>query len=390
MFSAVETPISDEDVAFSPRETMALGSRLSRPGTSDRPGTGAKGRSLGGLSSTDSSIRFEDGGPGLALDGIGGIGLVGPDPMNMVSAVTAGRQEQETVVFLLDVSNSMAGNYRRSVFGREWFKKLKRAKRSIISSLYKLRSDEDKFYLVGFGSGFKVFHEEPLVVNESNLMEATKFVQGLDAATHQERTNLYGALMSALEVDPTRIIVVSDGLPTAGVVSITNILKGVKQKAKGVRIYTFATNLGGQGKAMALLSRIAKETSGRFSNDKMGMPRGIAVNSAGHVYVADTRVNVFDNSDRRIRSFGSHTIKLAIGPSDDVHLLFYPGARQSGFGALGVCRSDGTQLKSFATYGHMLRQLYEPWDVAADSKGRTLRILSPTGQTLKNLTLKKK
>jgi len=28
--------------------------------------------------------------------------------------------------------------------------------------------------------------------------------------------------------------------------------------------------------------------------------------------------------------------------------------------------------------------------VVKDSKGRTLRILSPTGQTLKNLTLKKK
>ena len=370
MFSAVETPISDEDVAFSSRGTMASGSSISKPGRSDRPGPGGKGRSLGGLSTIKSSVTPGDGGSGLALAGIGGFG-VGPDPMNMVPAVTSGRQDQEIVVFLLDISNSMEGNYRRSVFDREWSKKLKRAKRSIISSLHRLRPDEDEFYLVAFSSDFKVFREEPVSVSESNLMEATEFVEELHPAIHQERTNLYGALMSALEVEPTRVILVSDGLPTEGVVSIRNILKGVKQKSKDASIYTFATNLGGREEARALLSRIAKETSGRFSNDRMGTPRGIAVNSAGHVYVADTRVNVFDNAGDHVRSFGSHTMKLAMGTSDDIHLLFYPEAKSSGFGALGVCRADGTQLKSFGAYGYEPRRVYEPWDIAADSKGRT-------------------
>jgi hypothetical protein len=370
MFSAVETPISDEDVAFSPRGAMASGSSISKPGTSDRPGPGGKGRSLGGLSTIRSSVTAGDGGSGLALAGIGGFGA-GPDPMNMVSAVTSGRQDQETVVFLLDISNSMEGNYRRSVFNREWFKKLRRAKQSIISSLHRLRPDEDEFYLAAFSSDFKLFREEPVTVSESNLMEATEFVQELRPATHQERTNLYGALISGLEVEPTRVILVSDGLPTEGVVSIRNILKGVKQKNKDASIYTFATNLGGREEAQTLLSRIAKQTSGRFSNDKMGSPRGIAVNSAGHIYVADTRVNVFDDAGEHIRSFGSHTMKLAMGTSDDIHLLFYPEARSSGFGALGVCRADGTQLKSFGAYGYEPQRVHEPWDIAADSKGRT-------------------
>jgi hypothetical protein len=371
MFSAVETPISDADVVFSPRGTMVSGSSISKPGTSGISGTGMRGRGLGGLSTIESSAAIGDGFSGPDLSGIGGLGLVGPDPMDMIPAVTFGRQDKETVVFLLDISNSMEGNYNRSVFNREWFKKLKRAKRSIISSLYKLRPDEDKFYLVAFSSDFKVFHEEPAVVNESNLMEAAEFVQELHPATHQERTNLYGALMSALEVKPTRVILVSDGLPTEGVVSVRNILKGVKQKNNDARIYTFATNLGGKEEAQTLLSKMARDNSGRFSNDKMGLPRGIAVNSAGHIYVADTRVNVFDDAFHHIRSFGSHTIKLAIGPADNVHLLFYPDVRSSGFGALGVCRADGTQLKSFGAYGYEPRRVYEPWDIAADSEGRT-------------------
>ena len=112
----------------------------------------------------------------------------------------------------------------------------------------------------------------------------------------------------------------------------------------------------------------------------MGLPRGIVVNSAGQIYVADKTVNVFDDLGNHSRSFGSHTIKLAIGPSDDIHLLFFPSAKSSGFGALGICRADGTQLKSFATYGYMPQQVYEPWGIAVDSKGRTYVVSARTNK----------
>ncbi len=371
MFSAVDMTESDTDLAFSPRETMAMGSGLKKPGVSNRPGASKPGRGLGGLSTIQSSATAGDGFSGISLGGLVGQGLVGPDPMDMVSAVTMDRNPQETVVFLLDISNSMEGNYEREVYDREWSKKLKRAKHSIISSLYNLRKDKDKFYLVAFSSGFKLFNEKPVTVDESSLTEAIKFVEELRPTTHRERTDLYSALVSALEVKPTRIIVVSDGLPTEGVVSVKNILNGIKQKNKGARVYTFATNLGNRPEARVLLSKMAKDNDGKFRNDKMGLPRGIAVNSAGDIYVADVTIKVFDSNTKYIRSFGSHTIKLATGPSDDIHLLFFPSASLSGFGALGVCRSDGTQLKSFSSHGYLPRQVHEPWDVAADSKGNT-------------------
>lgn len=372
MFSAVDVTESDSDLAFSPRETMAMGSGLNKPGVSSRPGASRPGRGLGGLSTIQSSAAAVDGFSGISLGGLVGQGLVGPDPMDMVSAVTFDRKPQETVVFLLDISNSMEGNYQRGVYNREWSKKLRRAKHSIISSLYNLREDKDKFYLVAFSSDFRLFNEKPVTVDKSSLAEAIKFVEELRPTTHRERTDLYSALVSALEVKPTRIIVVSDGLPTEGVVSVKNILNGVKQNNKnGARIYTFATNLGNRPEARVLLSRMAKDNGGNFRNDKMGLPRGIAVNSAGDIYVADVTVKVFDSNTKYIRSFGSHTIKLATGPSDDIHLLFFPSASLSGFGALGVCRSDGTQLKSFSSHGYLPRQVYDPWDVAADSKGNT-------------------
>jgi len=371
MFSAVEVAESDSDAAFSPRDDMAMGSGVRKPGLSEHSGASAPGRGLGGLSSIQTSATSGDGFSGISLGSLVGQGLAGPDPMDMVSAIITDRKPQETVVFLLDISNSMEGNYQRGVYNREWFKKLKRAKRSIISSLYRLRSEEDKFYLVAFSSDFRLFNEKPVVANKSSLDEAVKFVEGLRPTTHRERTDLYSALVSALEVKPTRIIVVSDGLPTEGVVSIKNILNGVRQKNKGARIYTFATNLGNRAEARVLLSKMAKDNGGDFRNDKMGLPRGIAVNSNGDIYVADITVNVFDKDANYMRSFGSHTIKLATSPVDDIHLLFFPGATSSGFGALGVCRADGTQLKSFASHGYLPRQVHHPWDVAADSKGNT-------------------
>jgi tetratricopeptide (TPR) repeat protein len=371
-FSAVNTPVSDaDDLRFSPHETMAYGSGINRPGTSDRYGMGSGNKDMGGLSTLRSSVGLDDGMGGVDLGGIGGRGLVGPDPMDMVSAVTFGRQEQEKVVFLLDISNSMEGNYNRGVYNREWFKKLKRAKISIISSLNSLREGQDYFYLAAFSSNIKLFREELVEANQANLAEARQFIQELRPTSHRERTNMYDALMAALETEPTRIILVSDGLPTEGVVSVRNILKGVNQKNEGTRIYTFATNLGGQEEAQVLLSKMARDNSGRFRNDKMGMPKGIAVNSKGNIYVADITVNVFSDEGNPIKSFGSHTIKLAIGPSDDVHLLFFPDARSSGFGALGICRFDGTQLKSFSSHGYLPRQVYEPWDIAVDSNGNT-------------------
>jgi sugar lactone lactonase YvrE len=364
-------PDSNTDMVFSPNDSKALGSSIMKPGAADSSGTAAVGKGLGGLSTIKSTTAFGDGVSGVDLGGIGRVGLIGPDPLDMVPAITAGRQDNEIVVFLLDVSNSMEGNYNRGVYNREWFKKLRRAKRSITSSLYKLREEEDKFFLVAFSSGFRLFHEEPVMANDANLTKAVKFIQELRPTSHRERTNLFNALVTALKVKPTRIILVSDGLPTEGVVSIRNILKGVKQKAKGTRIYTFATNLEGSEEAQVLLSKLARDNSGRFVNDRMGLPRGIAVNSDGYIYVADRTVNVFDSEHNRIRSFGSHTIKLAIDNSNDIHVLFFPSVRSSGFGAVGVSRADGTQLKSFAAHGYLPRQLHEPWDIAADSKGNT-------------------
>lgn len=374
MSTAAELTDPDSDMTFSPRMTMATGSDLSKPGLTNLPGSSSPGSGMGGLSTIQSSAAAGDGFSGVSLGGLIGQGLLGPDPMDMVSAVTFDRKPQETVVFLLDISNSMAGNYQRGVYNREWFKKLKRAKRSIISSLYKLRTDEDKLYLAAFSSDIRLFNEKPVVANQSNLAEATKFVEELRPTSHRERTNLYKSLMSALSVKPTRIILVSDGLPTAGVVSVKNILNGVKQKNNDARIYTFATNLGSKPEARVLLSKMARDNDGKFTNDEMGLPRGIAVNSAGDIYVADVSIKVFNKDGNYIRSFGSHAIKLATGFSDDIHLLFFPSARSSGFGALGVCRSDGTQLKTFASHGHLPRQLHHAWGVAADSKGNTYAV----------------
>jgi DNA-binding beta-propeller fold protein YncE len=151
-----------------------------------------------------------------------------------------------------------------------------------------------------------------------------------------------------------------------------SILRDVRQRNKGTRIYTFATNLPfREEKARKFLSLLATQNSGRFSDDRMGLPRGLALGADGHIYIADSTVKVFSNSGRHVRSFGPNTIKVAVANSGDVHLLFYQHIADSGFGALGICQADGTQLDCFAEYGFMPQQMDMPWGMAVDSQKRT-------------------
>ena len=334
---------------------------FSRGGTTkSRPG-GKRGLSLVQRTTTS----------GLETDLIGGIArapTVVFDPLQMSMAVTSNRLEKETVIFLLDVSNSMEGNYGRYALNAEWNKKLRRAKNSIITSISRLRPENDSFNLMIFSEESQNFRASPVQYGDRIAEEVVSFIESLKPASHQKRTNLFAALSRALAMSPTRIILVSDGLPTTGVTGMNNFLHGIKAQNKHQsRIYTFAINLGNNPEARYLLTQLATRNGGFFRDDEMGHPRGISIGNDGNIYVADGEVRIFAPSGKRLASFGSLVAKITVSPQGEIHLLMY---HARGRAALGVYDKQH-HLTQFAGYGIGRGLVSHPFSVAASSSRHT-------------------
>lgn len=307
----------------------------------------------------------------LETDLIGGIASTPAvifDPLQMSMAVTSNRLQKETVIFLLDVSNSMEGNYGRYALNAEWNKKLKRAKSSIITSISRLRPENDSFNLMIFSEESQNFRDAPVQYGERIGEEVVSFIEGLNPASHQKRTDLFAALSCALAMSPTRIILVSDGLPTTGVTGMSNFLHGIKTQNKHKsRIYTFAINLGNNPEARYLLTQLATRNGGFFKDDEMGQPRGISIGNDSNIYIADGEVRIFDPSGKRLDSFGSLVAKITVSPQGETHLLMY---HARGRAALGIYDKQH-HLTQFAGYGIGRGLVSHPFSVAASSSGHT-------------------
>ncbi len=318
------------------------------------------------------SLVHDTGTSGLNTDLIGKLDITPAaifDPLGMSRAIiTSNRLQKETVIFLLDVSNSMEGNYSRYALNAEWNKKFKRAKRSIITSISRLRPGNDSFNLVMFSEESQNFRDAPVEYDERVGGEVIEFIEGLNTVSHQKQTDLFAVLSLALAMSPTRIVLVSDGLPTTGVTGMSNFLLGIRtQNKRKARIYTFAMNLGNNPEARYLLTQLSTQNGGLFNNDEMGQPRGISIGNDGNIYVADGEVRIFDPFGKKLDSFGSLVAKIAISQQDEIHLLMY---HVRGRAALGVYDKHH-HLTQFAGYGIGRGLVSHPFSVAVDSKGRT-------------------
>lgn len=185
------------------------------------------------------------------------------------------------VAFVIDISGSMDEDYlvedkepESSEKGgtgvakkKEKRKKSKKtkiqvAREELISVLGGIK-DGTHFNIIKFNGTFAPWQQQLVGMNDAVRSEAIDFVKGLGAGGE---TNVFDTLMFALSLqDVNTIYFLSDGAPTAGMITATDqILARIAEanRVKKVKVYTIGFHLNPE--AEALMQALAEQNYGRF------------------------------------------------------------------------------------------------------------------------------
>lgn len=162
------------------------------------------------------------------------------DKLGIIEFIEEAEGPQQ-VVFCLDVSASMqAAGLRKLELGIEAIKEA-------LSSL----DEDDSFNIITFHANAKMGKGKLAPVTEKNVETVSKYLDRFtpERIANSQGTNLLEAIETALEVNPSIIVLVTDGLPAAGPygnieVDATKILETVKAKnVNNASIYLVALEI---------------------------------------------------------------------------------------------------------------------------------------------------
>ncbi|MFH1831193.1 MAG: VIT domain-containing protein [bacterium] len=155
----------------------------------------------------------------------------------------------KNIVFVVDRSGSMCG------------KKIEQAKQALVFCLERLNTN-DNFNIISFDDRLDMYKSGLVQATPENIKNARVFVD-----TIQDRgcTDINTALTEALKQlpdskNPNMIIFLTDGLPSAGVCNIKQIIKNTKKaNATNVRLFAFGV---GYDVNTTLLDKISLDNKG--------------------------------------------------------------------------------------------------------------------------------
>ncbi|XP_053572404.1 inter-alpha-trypsin inhibitor heavy chain H5 [Bombina bombina] len=164
----------------------------------------------------------------------------------------------KNVVFVIDTSASMVGT------------KIRQTKEALFTILQDLRPD-DHFNIIGFSNRLKVWHQNTLVqVTPNNIRDAKKFIYGLNPTGG---TDINGGLKISADLlnnylstngkhdrSVSLIIFLTDGRPTVGEVSSSNILDNTKRAIRE-KFCLFSIGIG-KDVDYTLLEKLSLENCG--------------------------------------------------------------------------------------------------------------------------------
>ena len=168
------------------------------------------------------------------------LGKIPKDKLGIIDFIEEAEGPQQ-VVFCLDISSSMqAAGLRKLELGIE----------AIKEALASLDAD-DSFNIITFHANAKLGKRKLAPVTEKNIETVSKYLDRFtpEGIVENQGTNLLETIEKALEVDPSIIVLVTDGLPTAGPlgtieVDSTTFLETVKEKnVNGASIYLVALEI---------------------------------------------------------------------------------------------------------------------------------------------------
>jgi hypothetical protein len=210
------------------------------------------------------SFLYGNEGTGNGL--LGGGGASGTnDPLKILDFLR-GRGEHGNIVYVLDVSGSMAaaGLY-----------KLELAKQSLLDHLF-LLSEEDSFNIVTFHATVARMSPQVLPATADNMTKAKRYLDKFqqDSILDNNGTNTLGALQAAFAMKPDVVVLLTDGVPTSayGMVVETEpekIVSGVRAantNRAGLFIVGLELDVRDTPNAPGaiLLKRLAEQTGGKI------------------------------------------------------------------------------------------------------------------------------
>jgi len=162
------------------------------------------------------------------------------------------------IIYCLDVSASM-GSANRLNLARNYLK----------DSLLALNEKKDSFNIIAFSKSTRAFYSSDLLpVTKENLRNAQNFLNEYTPQNIKEnkKTNLLAVLVNALERKPNIVVLVTDGLPTTGVINPEKIIQTVREKNTdgSVRIFAIGMEMDAELPEAWLLKTIAEQNRGEY------------------------------------------------------------------------------------------------------------------------------
>ena len=170
-------------------------------------------------------------------------------------AITGEERKDATLIFVIDVSGSMAREDRLGL-----------AKRSLRLLVDELR-DSDKVGIVVYGSSGRILLE-PTSVDADNKQTIINAIEAVSAggSTYVEQGLELGYRMAADEADPeriTRVIVLSDGVANVGATGAKSILETIREYVdEGVTLTTVGFGMGNFNDV--LMEQLANNGNGTY------------------------------------------------------------------------------------------------------------------------------
>ena len=216
-----------------------------------------------GLDMVDSLGNSKDGliGGGGSPGRLKKLGKIPKDKLGIIDFIEEAEGPQQ-VVFCLDISASMQA---------AGLRKLELAIEAIKEALSSL-DEEDSFNIITFHANAKLGKRKLAPVTEKNIETVSKYLDRFtpEGIANNQGTNLLETIEKALEVNPSIIVLVTDGLPTSpfGNIEIdsTKILEAVKAKnVNNASIYIVALEIDlKHSPGAALLVDLVEQNSGEI------------------------------------------------------------------------------------------------------------------------------